>query len=282
MSGKHRNLHGGPHNERMEHYSKNSPPKSMNDMLSYGKQRPSKAQANYKDTSETGFGLRPSYQDFHPAIQAQNDGRQQIKQTSSRSKSRDSSYHRRKQRDRHEENSKSIETNSPKRQSRMPDWMNFRGQGVGQSLVYDRNMHYVNPDEFRTADKIGRSPDKDEPYPNRRGSHKKQSNKDNFEPKHNDIRARSKSKERRSSSKKRLDGEREFQSLAYFDRDINQSQPPLLTSERKPTRDKRGANGYNGMDYLNDISLQNTYHNSRQDITRQLFHNARYPIDEPR
>ena len=114
MSGKHRNLHGGPHNERMEHYSKNSPPKSMNDMLSYGKQRPSKALANYKDTSETGFGLRPSYQDFHPAIQAQNDGRQQIKQISSRSKSRDSSHHRRKQRDRHEENSKSIETNSQK------------------------------------------------------------------------------------------------------------------------------------------------------------------------
>ena len=49
----------------------------------------------------------------------------------------------------------------------------------------------------------------------------------------NHGRRRDKSRERNGDSGRVPDYERDFNSLAFFDIDINDQQPPLLTSERK-------------------------------------------------
>ena len=59
-----------------------------------------------------------------------------------------------------------------------------------------------------------------------------------------------------------------------------------LQSERKKNKDTRSGNAYKVPDYNQGSS--NGHHDPRQanrgrhDITKQLFHNARYPVDEPR
>ena len=131
-------------------------------------------------------------------------------------KSRDSSRHRRKNRDQYETELKSMDNNSQKRQSRMPDWMNMNGKHAGHSQISSKDTRQQNPDEFWRPDQFNRSPDHDEPLNQRRGSQKKRSNKSSSDSKSRDTKARSKSKERRGNPNRNQANERRYFFLFFW------------------------------------------------------------------
>ena len=287
MSSKYRHRNGGVSHEGRPDLRNNSPPKNR---TAKERQHHFKSIPRHElDAVDHLFDARPSYQDFHSSFVIQNDDRYPNKGRVPPTKLRDSSQHRRKTRERHESEFKSLDMNSPQRQSRMPDWINFNGHNLGKSQLSGIGRSHLNPDEFWRSEQFERSTENVEPFHQRRGSHKKRNNKNNSDFKNGDNKARSKSRERYSDSKRQLDREREFQSLAFFDFDLDHQQPPLLTSERKKTKEKRNVNEYSPpMDYNPEFSGQyNPYAvrqptHRRQGIEKQLFHNARYPVDEPR
>ena len=247
---------------------------------------------NYNDqTDSIMFDQRPSYQDFHSIHMNPNEYGHQNRRNVTPSKSRDSSRHRRKNRDGYEPEMRSMEVNPQKHQSRMPDWMAINGHNNGLTSQMS-GTRQLNPDEFWRSGQFDRSPpDHDEPFHQRRGSQKKRSNKSSSKSELNtrDTKARSKSRDRKNNSNRNLNAEREFQSLAFFDIDIDpHQQPPLLTSERKKNKDKRNGNAPYLADFNHDMSGYNDHHimqqghRGRPDISRQLFHNARYPVNEQR
>ena len=294
MSSKYRHRNGAVARDGYVDYKNNSPTKTTafvfsNDDQQYSFNKPV-TQYNYDNdtTATSGFEHRPSYQDFHSTHLTQNDSRYHNNMLLNipTPKSRDSSRHRRKNRDQYETELKNMEMNSQKRQSRMPDWMNMNGKHAVHSQMSSKDKRQLNPDEFWRPDQFDRSPEHEEPFNQRRGSQKKRSNKTSSDSKSRDTKARSKSKERRSNSNRNVTNEREFQSLAFFDFDIDHQQPPLLTSERKKNKDNRSGNAYMLTDYNQESSNGHLdvrqSNRGRHDISKQLFHNARYPVDEPR
>ena len=264
----------------------------QNHMINEGQQyafKPSPTYGYNDQPDNTGFDHRPSYQDFHSVHMNQNEYGHQSRRNVTPSKSRDSSRHRRKNRDAYDLEMKSMEANLQNRQSRMPDWMTINGQNNVVSSQQMPTTRQLKPDEFWRSDQFDRSPklDHDEPFNQRRGSQKNQSNKSRS--KSRDTKARSKSRDRKNNSNRHLNAEREFQSLAFFDLDIDpHQQPPLLTSEPKKNKDRRNGNVPSFGDYNHDLSGYKDHHilqqgnRSRVDISKQLFHNARYPMNEPR
>ena len=295
MSSKYRHRNGAVARDGYVDYKNNSPTKTnafvySNEEQQYSLNKPQVTQYNYDNDPNATNGYeqpRPSYQDFHSAHLIQNDNRYHNNNMNiSTTKSRDSSRHRRKNRDQYEPELKSMDNNPQKRQSRMPDWMNLNGKHAGHSQISSKDMRQPKPDEFWRPDQFNRSPDHEEQLNQRRGSQKKPSNKSSSDSKSRDTKARSKSKERRNNSNRNVTNEREFQSLAFFDFDIDHQQPPLLTSERKKAKDKRSGNAYKVADYNQETSNghldMRQSNRGRQDISKQLFHNARYPLNEPR
>ena len=287
MSSKYRHRNGSaPKDGYSDHKKSPSSKVRQNHMINDGQQYAFKPSPhyNYNDQLENPiFDQRPSYQDFHSVHMNQNEYGHQSRRNATPSKSRDSSRQRRKNRDAYEPEMRSMEINSQTRQSRMPDWVTVNGYNNAVSSQQASGGRQLKPDEFWRPDQFDRSAENDEPFHQRRGSQKRQSNKNSSRSDLNnrDTKARSKSRDRKSNSSRHHNAEREFQSLAFFDLDIDpHHQPPLLTSEPKKNKDRR--NGNVPINAFNDNHLLQQGTRGRPDISRQLFHNARYPVNEPR
>ena len=287
MSSKYRHRNGAVGKDGYSDNKKSPSSKNrQNHIVTEGQQYAFKPTShyNYNDQLDNPiFDQRPSYQDFHSIHMNQNEYGHQSRRNATPSKSRDSSRHRRKNRDVYESEMKSMEINPQNRQSRMPEWMSMNGHNNATPSQQVSGPRQLKPDEFWRPDQFDRSPEHDEPFHQRRGSQKKQNNKNSSRSDLNtrDIKARSKSRDRKSNSNRHQNAEREFQSLAFFDLDMEAHlQPPLLTSEPKKNKDRRNGNvpiiGYN------DHNILQYGNRGRPDISRQLFHNARYPVNEPR
>ena len=177
MSSKYRHRNGGVAHEGRPEYRNNSPPKNR---TSKERQHHFKSIPRHElDAVDHLFDARPSYQDFHSSFVIQNDDRYPNKGRVPPTKLRDSSQHRRKTRERHESEFKSLDMNSPQRQSRMPDWINFNGHNLGKSQLSGIGRSHLNPDEFWRSEQFERSTENVESIYQRRGSHKKRNNKNN-------------------------------------------------------------------------------------------------------